>query len=95
MLLTGFLVWIRLWLGTELQLLLDTGSIQEEGGIGTEGHGLVGMVVMCWRLDYMILVVFSSLTDSMILFSKSKLSKSEVGNGEQTCFTLLSLRILF
>jgi len=33
----------------------------------TPGLDLVGMVVLCWRLDLMILEVFSSLNDSMIL----------------------------
>jgi len=32
---------------------------------GTSGHGLAGMVVMGWRLDMMILEVFSNLNDSM------------------------------
>jgi len=31
----------------------------------TSGHGLAGMVVMGWRLDLMILEVFSNLNDSM------------------------------
>jgi len=33
----------------------------------TSGHGSAGMVVMGWLLDFMILEVFSSLNDSMIL----------------------------
>ena len=33
----------------------------------TSGHGLSGMVVLSWRLDLMILKVFSNLNDSMIL----------------------------
>lgn len=45
------------------------GGIEEMRRCGTEGHCLVGMMVMdCW-LDLMILGVFSSLNDSvMILF---------------------------
>ena len=38
-----------------------------ENRCGTEGHGLVGMVVKGWLLDYMILVVFPNLNDSMSL----------------------------
>jgi len=34
---------------------------------GTSGHSLAGMVVVGWRLDLMILEVFSNLNDSMIL----------------------------
>lgn len=35
---------------------------------GNDGHGgLVGMMVMGWRLDLMILVVFSNHNDSLIL----------------------------
>ena len=32
-----------------------------------EGRGLAGMLVMGWRLDQMILVVFSNLNGSMVL----------------------------
>ena len=35
------------------------------------GHGLVDMVVLGWRLDLMILEVFSNLNDSMILLCDS------------------------
>lgn len=40
--------------------------IQEKGRHGTDGHGLVGMAMKGWRLDVLILVVFSKLVDSMI-----------------------------
>jgi len=40
---------------------------------GTFGQGLVGMVVMGWRLDLMILEVFSNLNDSMILCAAGRL----------------------
>jgi len=43
------------------------GGVQKLCGCGTWGHGLVGMVVFGWWLDLMILEVFSSLNDSMIL----------------------------
>ena len=36
-------------------------------GYGTSGRGSVGVVVVGWRLDFMILDVFSNLNDSMIL----------------------------
>jgi len=34
---------------------------------GAEKHGLVGVVVMSWWLDLMILAVFSNFNGSMIL----------------------------
>jgi len=43
------------------------GGFQEEGRCGTEGHGLLGVVRIGQWLDYMILVVFSDLNDSIIL----------------------------
>ena len=43
------------------------GGVQEEGRCGTEGHGLLGVVRIGQWLDYMILVVFSDLNDSIIL----------------------------
>ena len=43
------------------------GGVKEKCIHGTEGHGLVGMVVMGWWLDKVILVVFSNLNGSMIL----------------------------
>jgi len=33
---------------------------------GTSGHGLAGIVVLGWRLDLMILEVFSNLNDSKL-----------------------------
>ena len=42
-------------------------GVPETWGCGTEGHGLVGMVVMGQQLDSMILEVFSNLNDSAIL----------------------------
>jgi len=50
----------------------ESGGVTSLGGVkkicryGTSGHGLVGMVVMGWQLDLMILEVFSNLYDSMI-----------------------------
>jgi len=44
----------------------------EKGRCGTEGQGLVGMVVMTQQLDLMILEVVSNLNDSMTLFYDSK-----------------------
>ena len=43
------------------------GGVQNTGRCGTLGYGLVGMVVLAGWLDLMILEVFSSLNDSMIL----------------------------
>lgn len=40
--------------------------IQEKHRHGTDGYGLVGMAMMGWRLDVLILVMFSNLNDSMI-----------------------------
>ena len=37
------------------------GGVQKMCRYGTSGHGLVGMVVLGWRLDLMILEVFSNL----------------------------------
>jgi len=42
------------------------GEGRETRRCGTEGHGLESMVVMGWRLDFMILEVFSNLTDSVM-----------------------------
>lgn len=42
------------------------GGTRETWGCGTVGHGLVGTVGMGQRLDWMILVVFSNLNDSMV-----------------------------
>ena len=43
------------------------GGVQKTSGCGTSGDGLAGMVVVGWRLDLMILEVFSNLNDSRIL----------------------------
>jgi len=37
------------------------GGVQKTCGCGTSGQGLAGMVVLGWRLDLVILEVFSSL----------------------------------
>jgi len=42
------------------------GGVQKTCRRGTPGHGLAGMVVMGWRLELMILEVFSNLSDSVI-----------------------------
>ena len=42
------------------------GGVQKMRRRGTSGRGLVGMVVLGWQLDLMILEVFSKLNDSMI-----------------------------
>ena len=42
------------------------GGVQEMCRCGTEGHVLVGMVVMGWWLDEIILELFSNLNDSVI-----------------------------
>ena len=44
------------------------GGVQETWRYGAEGRGLVGMVVMGWQLDQMILDVFSNLNYSLILW---------------------------
>jgi len=44
------------------------GGVKKASSYGTSGHGLAGMVVMGWRLDLMILGVFSNLDDSKILW---------------------------
>lgn len=57
------------------QQSIGTGSVQvtisERGQevcrCGTGEHRLVGVVVMGWQLDFMIVEVFSNLNDSMIL----------------------------
>ena len=43
------------------------GVVQETCGCGTEGSGLEGMVGMDWQLDLMISVIFSNLSDSVVL----------------------------
>jgi len=43
------------------------GGVQKTCRCGTSGHGLAGMGVLGWRLDVMILEIFSNLNDSMIL----------------------------
>lgn len=45
--------------------------------MGTEGHGLVGIMVLGWWLDKVILVVFSKLndSDSMILWKEMRIMK--------------------
>lgn len=49
------------------------GSVQEMTGYGTWGHGLVMnmIVVLGWCLDLKILNVFSSLNNSITLWSES------------------------
>jgi len=42
------------------------GGVQEMWRWDTEGHELVGMMVMSWCLDLMTLEVFSNCNDSMI-----------------------------
>ena len=44
-------------------------SLEKTYRYGTSGHGLAGIVVLGWQLDFMILEVFSNLNDSMILRS--------------------------
>jgi len=43
------------------------GGVQKTRRYGASGRGLAGMVVLGWRLDSMILEVFSKLNDSLIL----------------------------
>lgn len=45
--------------------------------MGTEGHGLVGIMVLSWWLDKVILVVFSKLndSDSIILWKEMRIMK--------------------
>jgi len=43
------------------------GGVQKMCRCGTSGGGLAGMVVLGWRLDLVILEVFSNLNGSMIL----------------------------
>lgn len=45
---------------------------QEKDRCGTDGHDVVGMVVVAWWLEYMILVAFSTLNDSTILWSSQQ-----------------------
>ena len=47
------------------------GGVQKTCRHGTSGHGLAGMVVTGWRLNLMILEVFSNLSDSVILWLQS------------------------
>ena len=42
-------------------------GVQKTCRHGDSGHGLVGMVVLCWQLDMMILGVFSNINASMIV----------------------------
>jgi len=42
-------------------------GVQETWRCGTEGRGLVGLVGMCWWLDLMILMVFSNLSNYIII----------------------------
>jgi len=44
------------------------GGVQKRCGCGPWGHGWAGMVGLGWRLDLMILEVFSNLNDSLILY---------------------------
>jgi len=64
---------------------------------GTSGYGLVSMVVLGWRLDLMILEIFSNLNDSMILTpdeSKASLySISNIGSGHQSRSITLSTQL--
>jgi len=41
------------------------GGIQKACRCATSGHGLAGIMVLGWRLDFMILEVFSDLNDYM------------------------------
>ena len=50
------------------------GGVQKVCRHGTSGYGLVGMVVLGWQLDSVILEVFSDLNDSMIKTCCSSLS---------------------
>jgi len=43
------------------------GGVQKPCGCGTWGQGLAGMGVLGWRLELMILEVFSNLHDPMTL----------------------------
>ena len=54
-----------------------------QSNISTDGHGLVGMVVMRWQLDWMILMVFSNLNDFTILWFYWKIQQvsESIGNG--------------
>jgi len=49
-----------------------TGGVQKLCRCGSEGHSIVGMVVMGWQLDLMILEVFSNLNDSVIITNSQK-----------------------
>jgi len=40
--------------------------VKEEHRYSTSRHGLAGMVVLGWHLDFMILQVSSNLNDSII-----------------------------
>ena len=44
------------------------GGVQKMCRHGTLGHGLVGVVMLGWQLDLMILEVFSNLNDSVMLW---------------------------
>ena len=54
------------------QTVLGSDGVTVPGGVqdmcrhGTEGHGFIGVVVMSCQLDFMILVVFFNLNDSVI-----------------------------
>ena len=57
--------------------------LPEEPCCTFSGHGLAGMVVLGWRLDFMSLEVFSKLYDSMILWVSLD-EKAAPGNRETT-----------
>jgi len=44
------------------------GGVQNTCRCGTSGHGLAGIVLLGWQLDFMILEVISNLNDSIILW---------------------------
>lgn len=73
----------------------------QETNSGTWQYGLVSMVVFCWRLDLIVLEIFSNLSDSMILLCGSSFgsqrpfeslaqhltwSTLHLGFGHQWCF---------
>ena len=46
------------------------GVVQKTCRYGTSGHGLADMMVLGWRLDFMILEVFSNINESVILWKQ-------------------------
>lgn len=54
-----------------------SGSVRETWRCGAEGQVLVGMMVMDWRLELMVLEVFSNINNSMILWSKLETSLTQ------------------